>query len=86
MGKNYGDSTGSNKSTSKEVIRSFYEYIDNNKETITPYIQKIYRNGTEVQVVPFIHEKQVYVRLKSDGDIEDLYTVLRRILKNIRCK
>ena len=34
------DSTGSNKSTSKEVIRSFYEYIDNNKETITPYIQK----------------------------------------------
>lgn len=77
------DSTGSNKSTSKEVIRSFYEYIDNNKETITPYIQKIYRNGTEVQVVPFIHEKQVYVRLKSDGDIEDLYTVLRRILKNI---
>ena len=77
------DSDGSNKSTSKDVIRSFYEYIDNNKETITPYIQKIYRNGTEVQVVPFVHEKQVYVRLKADGEIEDLYTVLRRILKNI---
>lgn len=77
------DSSGSNKSTSKDVIRSFYEYIDNNKNTITPYIQKIYRNGTEVQVVPFIHEKQVYVRLKSDGDIEDLYTVLRRMLKNM---
>lgn len=77
------DSDGSNKSTSKDVIRSFYEYIDKNKNTITPYIQKIYRNGTEVQVVPFVHEKQVYVRLKADGEIEDLYTVLRRILKNI---
>ena len=77
------EENGSEKTSNKEVIKKFYELVDKNKNEITPYVQKIYRNGTEITVLPFIHEKQVYVKLKADGEIEDLYTVLRRIIRNI---
>lgn len=77
------EENGNEYTSNTEVIKRFYDLVDKDKSEIVPYVQKIYRNGSEITVLPFIHEKQVYVKVKSDGEIEDLYTVLRRIIKNI---
>lgn len=72
---------GDSKANNPNVIKKFYDYYEENKANLIPYVQQIFKNGRTINVTPYVQANNVYMKVDSTSPVTNIADVLTAIIK-----